>query len=160
MDTVKARLTDAYDLAAAELREQEQQVVQLEKSLKAAKERRTELMAAVFSLYRLLPEEQRSGREPDLPTASKRPPSDREDEDQPMQAIMNMMMAADKDTVRVEEVQRFLDENGFGVSPRYASNTLKKLSEKGHFVRLGRGMYRWNGMHLSMPGLVQEDYDE
>ena len=160
MSEVKTRLPDAFQLAAAELREQEQQVAELEKSLKAAKERRAELMAVASSLYRLLPGDQRPDFEKEFVVAGKQTPDDQGSSEGPIQAIMNMMIASDKDTVRVEEVQRFLAEKGFGVSSRYASNTLKKLSEKGHFVRLGRGMYRWNGMHLSMPGLTQEDYDE
>lgn len=160
MSEVKTRLPDAFQLAAAELREQEQRVAELEKSLKKEKERRAELMAAVSSLYRLLPGDQRSDFAKDFAVAGKLTPDDQGSGEGPIQAIMNMMIASDKDTVRVEEVQRFLAEKGFGVSSRYASNTLKKLSEKGHFVRLGRGMYRWNGMHLSMPGFTQEDYDE
>ena len=160
MSEVKTRLPDAFQLAAAELREQEQQVAELERSLKAAKERRAELMAAVSSLYRLLPGDQRAEFEKEFVVDGKETPDDQGSGERPIQAIMNKMIASDKDTVRVEEVQRFLAEKGFDVSSRYASNTLKKLAEKGHFVRLGRGMYRWHGMHLSMPGLTQEDYDE
>ena len=59
-------------------------------------------------------------------------------------------------TWKVEEIQKHLSNSGANVSNRYASNTLRKLYEKGHLVKVKRGLYRVNDSLLAIEGLEND----
>ena len=59
-------------------------------------------------------------------------------------------------TWKVEEIQKHLSNSGANVTNRYASNTLRKLYEKGHLVKVKRGLYRVNDSLLAIEGLEND----
>lgn len=72
--------------------------------------------------------------------------------------LIDLLKADIGNIVRVEDLQRRLEESGEHVSQKYASNTLRKLYENGLIQRVGRGRYKVEERILSIPGLDPEDY--
>ncbi|AUH65134.1 hypothetical protein [Paracoccus zhejiangensis] len=60
---------------------------------------------------------------------------------------------------QVGDLQQRLEKHGERISDRYASNTLRKLRDRGLISRVGRGKYRANNTILAIEGLDEDDLE-
>lgn len=149
-NAAEAGLAQALALTEGELARERERFRGLREEARASQLRIAELERAVDHLKQASSGKQ--SRPTDAPSVSL--------EDGPIHAILLKMQSVPGGTFKVKEIQRFLEEIGFDLSPRYAANTLKRLHERGDLVRIGRGMYRLGNLHVHYPGLSQEDFED
>lgn len=149
----------ALDLALRDLEAASSEVRRLEEQLATARQRQRRIREAVDSLAAVNDVSEETQRRMDEIIGSPKPDAI-EQSSEPVQALLNKLMTSPETYWKVEEIQRFLDDGGYGVSSKYASNTMRKLQERGLLRRVGRGIYQVNDQRISMMGHSQEDYDE
>lgn len=155
----------ASDLAAAasgivrRLRSERAEEDALRARLSTVQERSANLEAALSNLLKSMNSEERAEFEASHQFIRVGGSKDEAAKGNPIDAIIEIVRAADQTAVRAEEVQARLEERGFDLSPRYAANTLARLMERGDLVRVGRGRYRLSTYGVGIEALHACDFD-